>query len=93
MQRPGACLLGKLGCQVYGILLSADDQLTGAVVVADLHHAFFPCPGAALCQGDAVQPHHGGHPAGDAFSGLGHGFAAESGQLDGLFGGEHTCRL
>ena len=86
MQRraPAAC-----GSLLHRSLFAADDQLTRTVVVADLDTAQSRSLFAALRKGLAVQVQHGGHAAVDAAGGIGHGFAAVGGQLDGLFRGEH----
>ena len=70
-------------------LVTANDQLAGAVVVADLHTAQRRRLFAADGEGIPVKVQHGGHAAVNALCSFGHGFAAVSGQLDGLFRGEH----
>ena len=76
---------------VHGRLLAADDELTRTVVVADLHTAQRRRLFAADGEGIPVKVQHGGHPAVDSLGRVGHGFATISGQLDGLFRGEHPC--
>ena len=77
------------GSLLHRSLFAADDQLTRTVVVADLDTAQSRSLFAALRKSLAVQVQHGGHAAVDAAGGIGHGFAAVGGQLDGLFRGEH----
>ena len=80
---------GQFGGLIHSGLLAADDQLAGAVVVADLHTAQRRSLFAAGGKRSAVQAQHGGHAAVDALGRIGHGFAPVGGQLNGLLGGEH----
>ena len=89
----GAQLLGQCGGLVHGGLLATDDQLAGAVVVGDLHHAGASGLPARLLELLAVQAQHGGHAAGTARRGCGHGLAAKGGQGNGLGSGEHPGAL
>ena len=85
----GTGFFGQCGGFVHSGFLAADDQLTRAVVVADLHAAqlcrLLTAGGKCL----PVKVQHGGHAAVNALCSFGHGFAAVSGQLDGLLCGEH----
>ena len=87
--------LGQLCGPGHSGLVTADDQLAGAVVVADLGYAagFGFGPGAAIGQRFPAQPKHGAHAAGAALHGLGHGLTTEGGQLHGLLRGEHPGGL
>ena len=85
----GTGFFGQCGGFVHSGFLAADDQLTRAVVVADLHTAQLCSLLTAGCKCLPVKVQHGGHAAVNALCSFGHGFAAVSGQLDGLLCGEH----
>ena len=85
----GTGFFGQCGGFVHSGFLAADDQLARAVVVADLHTAQLCSLLTAGCKCLPVKVQHGGHAAVDALCSFGHGFAAVSGQLDGLLCGEH----
>ena len=85
----GARLLGQFGSAVHGSLFPADNQLAGAVVVADLHHAQGGSLLTAGLQLVAVQHQDGGHAAVQALGRLGHGLAAEGHQLHSTLGVQH----
>ena len=86
----GARLLGSGGSGIHSGLLAADDQLAGAVVVADLDHAQGGGLVAAGLEGLTIQGNNGGHPALDPLGGLGHGLAPEGGELNGGLGVQNT---
>ena len=92
-QPPCARRFGQLACPGDGGFFAADDELTGAVVVANAHDAQ---GGRLLAAGGkrfAVKAQHGRHAAFDARRGIGHGPAAESGQRHGGRGGKHPGGL
>ena len=60
-------------------LVAANDQLAGAVVVADLHNTFVGGCIAACLQGGFVQPQNGCHPAGAPRRSRSHCLTAEGG--------------
>ena len=77
----GARRLGQFRRTVDGHFLAANDQLAGAVVVADLHNAQGGSLIAAGLQLVAVKCQYGGHAAVDALGCFGHGLAPEGCQL------------
>ena len=88
LQRQAALCAGGQGCGcgfVHRRLVTADDQLTGAVVVANLHHTRIGSGIAARLQRRCFQPQNGGHSAGAPRSGSRHRFTAKRRQAD--------CRL
>ena len=89
----GARRLGQFRRTVHSSLLAADDQLTGAVVVADLHHALGRSLVAAGLQLVPVKGQHRGHAAVNALGRLGHGLAPEGCQFHGGGGVKDACRL
>ena len=90
----GAQLLGQCGGLVHGGLLAADDQLAGAVVVGDLHHAraggLTGMPPGSFSRS---RPSTAVMPQGRPGRGCGHGLAPEGGQGDSLGSGEHPGAL
>ena len=77
----GTQFLGEFSRPVHSGLLAADDQLAGAVIIADLHHAQLTCLVAGRLQLVPLQGEDGGHAACQAFSGLLHGTAPEGQSL------------
>ena len=69
----------QLGSFIDSGLVAANDQLAGAVVVADLHNAFVGGCIAACLQGGFVQPQNGCHPAGAPRRSRSHCLTAEGG--------------
>lgn len=92
-QPPCARRFGQLACPGDGGFFAADDELTGAVVVANAHDAQGSGLLAAGGKRLAVKAQHGRHAAFDARRGIGHGPAAESGQRHGSRGGKHPGGL
>ena len=83
---PCTGLCGQCSGLVNSDLVAADDQLAGAVVVADLYNACIGSGVAAALQGIAVQSQHGGHAAAAPGCGCSHGFPAEGRQCNGSAG-------
>ena len=79
--RTGLC--GQCGGLVNSGLVTADDQLAGAVVVADLYNAGIGRGVAAALESIAVQPQHSGHAAAAPGSGCSHGLSAKGCQCNG----------
>ena len=86
--RTGLC--SQCGGLVDSGLVAANDQLAGAVVVADLYNARIGSGIAAALQGIAVQAQHSGHAAAAPGCGCSHGFPAEGRQCNGSAGIKYT---
>ena len=82
----GAFFLCQSRRGLHGGLLTAEDQLAGAVVVGDDHAAVGGGLVTGLLQGRPVQPQHRYHGRGPSGCGFLHGFAAEGHQLHGGVG-------
>ena len=94
LQRQAALCTGQrsqYGGLVNSGLVTANDQLAGAVVVADLYNARIGSGVAAALQGIAVQSQHSGHAAVAPGSGCSHGFPAKGRQRNGGTGIKYAC--